>query len=118
MTGKGNTTRLDKVPENLRVYVEILGEDDAMNLFLFLGGTTVYLPAKSSNNSLLGRAIGAVKCEALVAELGPGYVKVPIARQWIADTMFFRGHSNAEIARVIRCDEATVRKWFNSERAD
>lgn len=118
MTGKGTSSRLDKVPENLRTYVEILGEDDAMNLFLFLGGTSVYLPAKSGNKSLLSRAVGAEKADALAAELGAGYIKVPIARQWIADTMFFRGHTNAEIARVIRCDESTVRSWFNSEGAN
>ncbi|WP_425596058.1 helix-turn-helix domain-containing protein [Roseibium album] len=29
--------------------------------------------------------------------------------------MFFRGHTNAEIARVIRCDERTVQRWFNSD---
>ncbi len=108
-------SRLDKTPENIRPFVEVLGEDDTMNLFLTLGGTAVYLPAQSGGNSLLARTIGTDKSDALAAKVGAGHIRIPIARKWIADTMWFQGRTNAEIARVIRCDERTVQRWFNAD---
>ena len=115
MTVQDEDSHLDKVPENLRPYVKVLGEDDALNLFLALGGTEIYLAVKSSGKSLLSRTIGREKSDALSAEIGTGHVRLPIARRWIADTMWDRGHSIAEIARVIRCSTRTVQRWFNSE---
>ena len=106
-----------QVPANLRPYVEALGVEDAMRLFLSLGGSEVYLPNRSTRRSMAARTIGADQVDKLAAELGAGYIKVPLARQWIAATMQARGESLAEIARTVRVDVATVRKWLGpSER--
>ncbi|WP_339745622.1 hypothetical protein [uncultured Maricaulis sp.] len=102
----------EKIPANLEPYVTALGVADAERFFLALGGSDIYLPAKSSPRSMAARTIGADRVEKLAAELGPGYIKVPLARKWVARTMMARGESYAEIARTVRADVATVRRWL------
>jgi hypothetical protein len=107
------------VPANLRPYIEALGAECAERFFLTLGGSQVYVPATRTNGErgILFDAVGDAElilalAEALdVAGIG-GYVKVPIARKWLAETMSRRGLSDNEIARTIRADVATVRRWL------
>ncbi len=47
--------------------------------------------------------------------MGYGYYKVPLAREWCAEVMRAKGETNAEIARTIRVDVATVRRWLPSK---
>lgn len=101
-----------KAPANIAPYIEALGVDDAMRFFLSLGGSDIYLPRHSSPRSLAARTIGADKVEKLARSLGYGYVKVPLARQWVAAVMKANGDSLAEIARTVRADVATVRRWL------
>lgn len=114
MTAKSNRN----IPANIRPYVEALGADDALKLFLELGGTTVYLPAhRSSVASLIANIVGPEKVLALSERFGHdaagGYVKVPLARRWTAEVMYLRGTATTEIARKVRADEATVRRWLS-----
>ncbi|MED5550054.1 MAG: helix-turn-helix domain containing protein [Pseudomonadota bacterium] len=102
----------DKIPANLEPYVTALGQEEAERFFLAMGGSDIYLPNKSSPRSLAARTIGADRVEKLAAAMGPGYYKVPLARQWIARVMNARGASYAEIARTVRADVATVRRWL------
>lgn len=100
------------IPAHIAPYVEALGVDDAIRLFLEVGGSPIYLPKdRSSDTSRAATVIGALKVKALADRLGVDYVKVPLAKKWIAEVMFARGESQAEIARTIRSDVATVRRW-------
>lgn len=99
-----------KTPAHLRVYVEVLGVELAMALFLALGGSQIYLSNRSGDRSLAAQAIGADNVERLAARFDYGYIKVPLARQWIAQVMHDQGKSDNEIARVVRADVATVRR--------
>ena len=114
------TTNTPKPPANLAPYVEAIGADDAARLFLALGGTIIYLPKdRATTRSRAAQVIGARKVEALAARLGVDYVKVPLAKTWIAELMFAQGESIAEIARTVRSDVSTVRRWLgpsNGER--
>jgi len=103
-----------KTPAHLAIYVSVLGIDAAMNLFLTMGGSQIYLSKRSSDRSLMAQAIGAEAVERLAARVDYGYVKVPLARQWIAQVLRDRGKSDNEIARTIRADVATVRRWLGS----
>lgn len=109
MTGASN---LPATPAHLVPYVEALGIDGAMHLILSMGGSEIYLPEKSSPRSLTARTIGAANVDRLASVLGYGYYKVPLARKWVAEVMRSRGAGNAEIARTIRVDVATVRRWL------
>ncbi len=99
-------------PANLRPYVEAIGVDRAIALFLALGGSQIYLPRRSSKRTIAAQTIGADQVERLAAVLGHGYIKVPIARQWVAAALRSQGKSDNEIARVVRADVATVRRWL------
>jgi hypothetical protein len=106
------------IPANIEPFVSALGVEDAVRLFLAMGGSQIYLPQRSSPHSLTARTIGPDKVEKLAAALGCGYIKVPLARQWIAGVMQENGDSLAEIARTVRADVATVRRWLGPSSAD
>lgn len=100
------------VPAHVAPYVEALGAPAAVALFLALGGSQIYLPRRSSTRTLAAKTIGADNVERLAAALGYGYIKVPLARQWIAQVLRADGASDNEIARQVRADVATVRRWL------
>ncbi|MBN9333880.1 helix-turn-helix domain containing protein [Devosia sp.] len=101
-----------KTPANLAVYVDTLGIDLAMDLFLVAGGSQIYLSPKSSDRALVARTVGAENASRLAEAVGQNYIKVPIARQWVARVHWSRGTSVNEIARTVRADIATVRRWL------
>lgn len=105
------------VPAHLAPYVEVLGTAGAGALFLALGGSQIYLPRRSSKRTLAAQTIGADNVERLAAALGYGYIKVPLARRWIAEVLRAEGKSDNEIARLVRADVATVRRWLGSRVA-
>lgn len=108
-------TNLPETPANLRPYVKALGVKGAMALFLSVGGSEIYLPKERSRRSLAARTIGPENADKLASEMGYGYYKVPLAREWVAKVMRAQGESNAEIARTIRVDIATVRRWLPAQ---
>ncbi len=112
MSGRGD---MPAPPANLEPYVKALGVEGAMALFLSVGGSEIYLPKHSTRRSLAARTIGADKVDQLVNAMGYGYYKVPLAREWCAEVLRAKGESIAEIARTIRADVATVRRWLPSK---
>lgn len=103
-----------KTPANLQPYVNTLGAGLAAKFFLEYGGSEVYLSHNSSLNSMVARAIGIEQTNALAKILGGGHVKVPVAKFWLAK--YYReveGCNNAQIARKIRVDVSSVRRWFS-----
>ncbi len=102
-----------KPPAHVAPYVEVLGVDDAVRFFLACGGTVISLPkGRSSDRSRAALVVGARKVEKLAARLGLDYVKVPIPKPWLAEAMLAQGETIAEIARTLKCDAATIRRWL------
>ena len=106
-----------KVPANLAPYVKALGPAGALDFFLSFGGSQIYLPKTHSSRSKAAKEIGADTVARLAEALGDGYIKVPLARQWIAARLRAKGESDNEIARIVRADVATVRRWLGSKSA-
>lgn len=105
---------INEVPAHLEVFIEVLGEDAAERVFLELGGAQVYVPnLRCTPRSNLGRILGTDRALELGHALGYGYIKVPVASAWIARRMHKRGVSKNEIARTVRTDVATVRRWLS-----
>lgn len=104
-------------PEHLLAYVEVLGVDGATAFFLGVGGSQIYLPKKSSERTLAAQTVGAENVERLAELIGYGYIKVPLARQWVAQVMRSQGKSDNEIARTVRADVSTVRRWVRPNHA-
>ena len=106
-----------KVPAHIEPYVEVLGVELALELFLVCGGSQIYLSRKSSDRTTAAQTIGASQVERLAERMGHGYIKVPLAREWIARTMRAQGKSDNEIARRVRADVASVRRWLGPKSA-
>jgi hypothetical protein len=107
-------TGTEAVPAHLAVYVDVLGDDLACEFFLALGGSQIYLSSRSSDRSIAAQVIGAERVEQLAARVDYGYIKVPLARQWVARHLRSKGKSDNDIARQVRADVATVRRWLAS----
>lgn len=101
-------------PAHIARFVDVIGAELALQLFLQLGGSQIHLPRRSSDTTPAARAIGAHQVERLAEALGPGYIKVPIARKWIAGQLRAKGISDNEIARIVRADVETVRRWVTT----
>jgi len=100
------------IPAHVAPYVEAIGPDKAVALFLALGGSQVYLPLRSGADTPAAKAIGAESVERLAQAMGHGYIKVPLARQWVAKSLRDDGVSDNKIASMIGADVATVRRWL------
>jgi hypothetical protein len=111
-TAAAEATGTQAVPAHLAVYVEALGAPLACRFFLELGGSQIYLSQRSGDRSVAAQVIGADKVEQLAARVDYGYIKVPLARQWVARQLRADGKSDNEIARLVRADVATVRRWL------
>lgn len=109
-----NTTSTP-TPDYLIPYAEELGEELACNLFLEFGGSTVYLGEKSRKGSKIRTVLDENKCAALAKRMGSGLLKIPLARHWTATVLKNQGNSTGEIARLVRADEETVRRWLKLE---
>ena len=106
------------IPEQLLPYVQVLGVDLAVDLFLKLGGSQINLPAKSGTETRAAKVIGAENVERLAEWFGTGYVKVPLGNKWVAEVLHGKGLNHQEIACTVRSDVATVRRWINMTPAE
>ncbi|RVQ76133.1 hypothetical protein [Sinorhizobium medicae] len=100
-------------PAHIAPFVEALGADGAVDMLLEFGGSQIHLSRPDYDNmkSAVAERFGKQAVGALAKVFGAGYIKVPLGRQWIAQVLFERGTSLNEIARTVRADVATVRRW-------
>lgn len=101
-------------PANLAPWVEVLGADLAVNLFLTFGGCEVYLAPGSPGRGALANLVGKDRMQALATHAGlpVGKSRVPLANRWLAAALDWQGHPVAEIARRLRVTDATVRRYL------
>jgi hypothetical protein len=106
------------VPAHVRPYVAALGRGLAMAFIERFGGAFVYLSAGPGESNEACAMVGADRFRALRAalsagQLGNGNVKVPLAKPWLAGELAADGLTKSEIARRLKSDVATVRRWLN-----
>ncbi len=101
-------------PAHAAPYVEALGVDGAIALFVAVGGTQIYLTKKPTRRSLILNVLDVAQAERLANRVGYGYHKVPLVKKWIAGVMRVQGATNTDIARLLHSDVATVRRWLPS----
>lgn len=101
----------EKVPAHIAAYVEVLGVDLALQFFLKFGGSELYF-SLSPQHSMVLELTGLEKLTKLSKRIGPGHVRVPIPKEWIAERLSARGLSKAAIARELHVDQRTVGRWF------
>ncbi|MEP3259708.1 MAG: transposase family protein, partial [Roseibium sp.] len=100
-------------PAHLQPFVDLLGEDDAISFLLEFGGGPVYLSQNPTSGSSIAAIIGRDKAIALAKELGPGSIRVPQGKPWIAERLRAKGTSVLAIARRLKLKDDTVRRWLN-----
>ena len=106
-------TNYPVTPAHLQPYVEVLGVEGAIELFLALGGSEVYLAGIApTGQSLIADQIGAERQMALAARIRYPKTRIPIPKQWIAQCMRATGLSTAEISRRLHTTDSTVRRWL------
>lgn len=103
-------------PAHLQPFVDLLGEDDAIRFLLEFGGGPVYLSANPTAASSIAAIIGREKTVSLAKELGPGSIRVPQGKPWIAERLRARGISVLGIARQLKMKDDTVRRWLNGRK--
>lgn len=100
-------------PAHAAPWVEVLGELTAVDVFLRLGGSMINLAYKPRSSDLVD-IIGVDKAAALGRRLGSGNIKVPLAKIWIAQVLYFHGATQQDIARRLHVDLATVARQLKA----
>ena len=100
-----------KVPAHVQPFVDVLGADLTERLVMELGGAPVYLSERPQGRSKAVDVLGVEKTIALARALGPGMVKIPNAKRWLAARLSSRSVAVYEIARRLHMSERAVRGW-------
>lgn len=110
-------------PENLSLYVEVLGLDDTLRLIEARGGTKIWIPKGVGNSSNAAREkleaeFGKQMARELIRTFGGDFVKVPLCHEWRTALYRHRGMSMAEIARQLNCHEETVSRRLSRRQGN
>lgn len=100
-------------PAHAAPWVNVLGEDASVEVFLALGGSLIDL-AYTPRSSALSEIVGIDLAAALGQALGSGKIKVPLAKPWIAQVLFQRGETQQAIARRLHVDVGTVARQLKA----
>ena len=77
------------------------------------GGAELYLAADPKGRSAVEALVGAEAVARMADHYRIGQrVRVPLARQWLAQMLHWQGHPTAEVARTIRATDVSVRAWI------
>ncbi len=101
------------VPAHLRVFVETLGEEDAVRFLLTFGGGRLNIGASVQANNPIADELGSDIARKLAAVSDRLPSDIPLGKAWIARVLKSKGLSNAKIARKLHQTEATVRRHLN-----
>ena len=94
-------------------YCEVLGPDLTVTFLLQFGGAELHLGKDPKGRSAVEQVVGADHARALATSTHRAMQKrVPLAKRWLAQVLSWRGHSIAQIARILRTTDVSVGKWL------
>ena len=102
-----------EIPPHIKPFVDVLGDNKAIEFLLRFGGTPVYLATNPQARSLVVDCVGYDLAVRLGRKLGPGAIKIPTAKPWIAKHLSAKGWTGIAISRKLHTDDRTVRGWLN-----
>ena len=88
-------------PVQIRPYIEVLGERDAVAFLLEFGGAELYL-SRNPRRSRVAKRFGAQKAALLAERAEHLPARVPLARKWCAQVLYKENLPISEIARNIK----------------
>lgn len=95
-------------------YVEVLGFELAIAFLMQFGGAELYIAKDPKGRGQLEALVGADRVKALGAIDHRLQRRVPLAKPWLAACLSARGLNIAEIARVLRTSDTSIRKWLKT----
>lgn len=98
----------EQLPPFLQTCFDAIGVDHTIAFVLQFGGGVVYLTSNPTAESAVAQAIGLGPARDLGQVLGPGHVKVPVAKRWLARHLFNAGWPKTKIARRLFLRDETV----------
>lgn len=106
------------LPGVLGDIARLAGEDAALNIALRHGGTRLSLPQQATPDTALARLVGMDAAAKICAELGGDRVEIPLAKPAVIRWLRDQGHTVSAIARMLHCNERTVREHANGPGGD
>jgi hypothetical protein len=105
-------------PDNISLFVEVLGLDDTLRLIEAHGGTHLWIPKGVDNSSVQARKsleqqFGEKMVKELIAGFGGEHLEVPLCHEWRTALHRHQGLSYDDIARKLNCHRHTVRRRLN-----
>lgn len=95
---------------------ELIGTSAFIRLVEEFGGTRLYIPLEYLRAGEVVEAIGHEAARLLSERLAQDTVRIPLARELLAQHYHARGYSNGQIARKLRITETGVDKLFKRAR--
>ncbi|QBF31518.1 hypothetical protein [Thalassococcus sp. S3] len=107
-----------RVPSELQVYVDTIGEQKAMDVFMAFGGTHLNFDYRTKGRSELAKLIGTEDANALIEQAHRLPRRVPLANYWMALVLARRGWTHTAICRHLRVSETALRNYFKAAGRD
>lgn len=107
---------IPKIPAHIEPFMSVLGIEDGIDFLLQFGGSYVYLSERPQDRSPVAELVGPERAAALARRIGPGSLRVPLGKPFIAAYLRAKNSSVNAIARRLHVSDVTVRGWLN--RAD
>ena len=108
---------MPKPTAQVEPYFEVLGAELTVQSLLQFGGANLYLHKHSNGRNEAESLIGADNVAALANSTNRSLPRrVPLAKQWLANVLHWKGYSDAQIARTLRVSDVSVDKWLKAAR--
>ena len=92
--------------------LELIGKPALVKLAEAFGGMRLYIPEKYLQASEIVEAVGHDVARVLSDAYGRDVIKVPLCREFIAESCRAQGMSNAQIARRLKITESGVERML------
>lgn len=106
-----------KVPAHIRHFVDVLGIDGAVDFLLAFGGGYAYFSLDPDPKTDIASQIGVEATAAITQRFGPGSMRVPTAKPFIARVLSGKGKRPSEIARTLHVSDVAVRGWLQDDES-
>jgi len=104
-----------KVPAHVRHFVDVLGLDGTVEFLLTFGGGIAYFSLDPDPRTVVAAKIGVEATAAIAQRFGPGSMRVPTAKPFIAAVLRAKGEGTSAIARRLHVSDVAVRGWLSDD---
>ncbi len=101
-------------PAHLDLYLEVLGPELAVRLFMNLGGLTIALAREPRGRSRAEEILGRDRFRELGSRVYAERVRIPLPKHWLAQVLSKTyGYSLPKIVTALKASDVTVWRWLS-----